>query len=90
MPVVPDEPARLREDATLPRLDVQGTELHRAGGVEEPAVTRLEDGEAGPPDGRVEAQGRTRVRPCDPGYQIRTRVAGSSHSPSVSPTPNAA
>ena len=56
MPVLPDEPARLRQDATPPLPDVRSTELHRAGGVEEPAVTRLEDGEAGPPDGRVEAQ----------------------------------
>jgi hypothetical protein len=55
--VVPDEPARLREDATLALLDVHGTKLHRAGGVEEPAVTRLQDGEAGPPQCRVEVEG---------------------------------
>ena len=57
MPVVADEPAGLREDATLPLLDVHGTELHRAGGVEEPAVARFQDGEAGPPHSRVEAEG---------------------------------
>ena len=44
MSVLPDEPARLRKDAALPLLDVHGTELHRAGGVEEPAVTRFQDG----------------------------------------------
>ena len=54
VPVVPDEPARFREDATLPLPDVHGTELHRAGGVEEPAVTREQDREAGPPQCRVE------------------------------------
>jgi hypothetical protein len=57
MSFLPDEPARLRENATLPLLDVHGTELHRAGGVEEPAVTRFQDGQAGPPQGRVEAEG---------------------------------
>lgn len=57
VPVVPDEPAGLREDATLPLLDVHGTELHGAGGVEEPAVARFQDGEAGPPQSRVEAEG---------------------------------
>ena len=55
--VLPDEPARLREDATLPLLDVHGAELHRAGGVEEPAVARFQDGEANPPQCRVEAEG---------------------------------
>jgi DNA-binding CsgD family transcriptional regulator len=55
--VVPDEPARLREDATLALLDVHGPELHRAGGVEEPAVARFQDGQAGPPQCRVEAEG---------------------------------
>jgi len=29
MPVVPDEPARLRQDATLPLPEVHGTELTR-------------------------------------------------------------
>src|SRR5512142_3156065 len=57
VPVVPGEPARLCEDAALPVLDVQGTELHRAGGVEEPAVTCFQDSEAGPPECRVEAEG---------------------------------
>jgi len=57
MPVLPDEPARLREDATLPLLDVHGTELHRSGGVKEPAVTRFQDGQVGPPQCRVEAEG---------------------------------
>jgi tetratricopeptide (TPR) repeat protein/transcriptional regulator with XRE-family HTH domain len=57
MSVFPDKPARLREDAALPLLDVHGTEPHRAGGVEEPAVTRFQDGEAGPPQRRVEAEG---------------------------------
>ena len=57
MSVLPDELARLREDATLPLLDVHGTELHRAGGVKEPAVTRFQDGQAGPPQCRVEAEG---------------------------------
>ena len=57
MPVMPDEPARFREDAALPLLDVHGAELDRAGGVEEPAVTRFQDGEAGPPQRRVEAEG---------------------------------
>jgi hypothetical protein len=55
--VLPDEPAGLREDATLPLLDVYGTELHRAGGVEEPAVAGFQDGEAGPLQCRVEAEG---------------------------------
>jgi len=55
--VVPDEPARLREDATLLLLDVHGTELHCAGGVEEPAVVGFQDGEAGPPQCRVEDEG---------------------------------
>ena len=57
MSALPDEPARLREDATLPLPDVHSTELHRAGDVEEPAVTRFQDGEAGPPECRVEAEG---------------------------------
>ena len=57
MSVVPGELARLREDATRAVLDVRRTELHRAGGVEEPAVARFQDGEAGPPEGRVEAEG---------------------------------
>ena len=39
---MPDEPAGLREDATLSPLDVRCTELHGAGGVEEPAVTRFQ------------------------------------------------
>jgi hypothetical protein len=56
MSVLPDELARLREDATLPLLDVHGTELHGAGGVEESAVARFQDGEAAPPEGRVEAE----------------------------------
>ena len=56
MSVLPDELARLREDATLALLDVRSTELHRAGGVEEPAGVRFQDGEAGPPQGRVEAE----------------------------------
>jgi hypothetical protein len=55
--VLPDEPAGLREDAALPLLDVHGTELHCAGGVEEPAVTCCQDGEAGSPQCRVEAEG---------------------------------
>jgi hypothetical protein len=54
--VLPDEPAGLREDATPPLLDVHGTELHRAGGVEEAAGVRFQDGEAGPPECRVEAE----------------------------------
>ena len=57
MSVLPDEAARFREDATLPLLDVHGTELDRAGGVEEPAVACFQDGEAGPPERRVEAEG---------------------------------
>ena len=56
LPVLPDELARLREDAALPPLDVDGTEPHRAGGVEEAAVARFQDGEAGPPQGRVEGE----------------------------------
>jgi hypothetical protein len=55
--VLPDEPARFREDAALPLLDVHGTELDRAGGVEEPAVMRFQDGEADPPQRRVKAEG---------------------------------
>ncbi len=55
--VLPDEPARFHEDAALPLLDVHGTELDRAGGVEEPAVMRFQDGEADPPERRVEAEG---------------------------------
>jgi len=55
--VLPDEPACFREDATLPLVDVHGTELDRAGGVEEPAVACFQDGEAGPPQRRVEAEG---------------------------------
>jgi hypothetical protein len=55
--VLADEPARLCEDATLSLLDVNGTELHRAGGVEEPAVACFQDGEAGPLQCRVEAEG---------------------------------
>jgi hypothetical protein len=66
--IVPDEPAGFREDATLPLLEVHGTELHRAGGVEEPAVTRVQDGEAGPPQCRVEAEG-----PRADGCQVRRR-----------------
>jgi hypothetical protein len=58
VPVVPDELARLRQDAALPLLDVDSAELHRAGGVEEPAVARVQDGEAGPPQCRVEGEGR--------------------------------
>jgi hypothetical protein len=54
---LPDEPARLREDAMLPLPDVHGTELHRAGGVEEPAVTRFQDGQSGPLQCRVQAKG---------------------------------
>jgi hypothetical protein len=42
--VMPDELTRFREDATLPLLDVHSTEMHRAGGVEEPAVTAFQDG----------------------------------------------
>src|ERR1700755_1638848 len=41
---LPGEPARLREDAALSLPDVHGTELHRSGGVEDPAVTRVQDG----------------------------------------------
>jgi hypothetical protein len=59
---LPDEPARFREDAALPLLDVHGAELDRAGGVEEPAVMRFQDGEAGPPERRVEADGLTGAR----------------------------
>jgi rhodanese-related sulfurtransferase len=55
---LPDELARLREDATLALLDVRSTELHRAGGVEESAGVRFQDGEASPPEGRVEAEVR--------------------------------
>jgi hypothetical protein len=69
MPVVPDEPARLREHATLPLPDVHSTELHRAGSVEEPAVTRSQDGEAGPPQCRVEAEVWGRPDGC----QVRRR-----------------
>jgi len=54
---VPDEPARLREDAALSLPDVHGTELYGSGGVEEPAVTRVRDGEAGPLECRIEAEG---------------------------------
>src|SRR5262249_4719045 len=73
VPVVPDEPAGLREDATLALLDVHGPELHRAGGVEEPAVARFQDGQAGPLQGRVEAEGpRTAGRV--PGAQEVTGV----------------
>ena len=61
MSVLPDEPAGLSEDATLPLLDVHGTELHRAGDVEEPAVACFQDGEAGPPPCRVEAEGPRRA-----------------------------
>jgi len=57
VPVLPDEPARFCEDATLPLPDVHSTELDRAGGVEEPAVTRFQEGEAGPPQCRVKAEG---------------------------------
>ena len=57
MSVAPDESARFREDAALAVLDVRGTELHGAGGVEEPAVACFQDGEAGPPQCRVEAEG---------------------------------
>jgi hypothetical protein len=57
MPVLPDEPARLREDATLSLPDVHSTELHGAGGVEEPAVTRVQDDETGPLECRVQAEG---------------------------------
>lgn len=53
----PDESARLREDTALPCPDVQGTELHRAGGVEKPAVTRVQDSEAGPSQRRVQGEG---------------------------------
>ena len=42
--VLPDELARFRQDATLALLDVRSTELHRAGGIEEPAVARFQDG----------------------------------------------
>src|SRR5262249_51859712 len=52
-----DEAARLREDAALSLPDVHSTELHRSGGVEEPAVTRVQDGEAGPLECRIEAEG---------------------------------
>jgi len=55
MSALPDEPARLREDATLALPDVHSAELHRAGGVEEAAVMRFQDDEAGPPQCRVEA-----------------------------------
>jgi hypothetical protein len=67
--VAPDELARLREDATLALLEVHGPELHRAGGVEEPAVARLQDGEAGPPQCRV----GLRVRGRPDGCQVRRR-----------------
>jgi len=46
--VVADEPAGLREDATLSVLNVDGTEPHRAVSVERAAIVRLQDGEAGP------------------------------------------
>ncbi len=57
MPALPGEPARLGEDAALSLPDVHGTEPHRSGGVEEPAVTRAQDGQAGPPECRIEAEG---------------------------------
>ena len=56
MSVLPDEPARLGVDAALPLLDVDSTELHGAGGVEEPAVACFQDGQAGPPQVRVEGE----------------------------------
>jgi hypothetical protein len=49
VPVVPDEPARLGEDAALALPEVHGAELDRAGGVEEAAVACFQHGEAGPP-----------------------------------------
>ena len=55
--VLADESACLGEDAALALLEVHGTELHRAGGVEEAAVTRFQDGEAGLPSCRIEAEG---------------------------------
>src|SRR5580700_1211308 len=70
---MPDEPARFREDAALPRLDVHGAEPDRAGGVEEPAVMRFQDGEAGPPQCRVEAEGPRTARRV-PGAQEVTGV----------------
>ena len=36
--IVPDESARFRQDAALAVLDAHGTELHGAGGVEEPCA----------------------------------------------------
>jgi hypothetical protein len=55
--VLPDESARLRKDATLPCPDVHGTELHGAGVVEETSVARLQDGQAGPSQCRVQGEG---------------------------------
>ena len=52
--VLPDEPARLVQDAAAAVLHVDGAEPHRAGGVEETAGLRLEHREAGPLDVRVE------------------------------------
>jgi hypothetical protein len=56
MSVLPDEVTRLGEDATLAVLDVRSTELDRAGGGEESAVARLQNGEAGPPEGGIDAE----------------------------------
>ena len=72
MPVLSHEPARLREDAALPVPEVHGTELHRAGGVEQPAVTRSQDGEAGPPGRQVPGRGRIRDK-------LRRELQSSSH-----------
>jgi hypothetical protein len=47
-----------------------------------PAMTRRAFGSAG-------HDRRRAVLPRGAGYQIRTRAAGSSHSTSVAPTPNA-
>jgi len=74
VPAVPDEPARLGEDAALSLPEVHSTELHRSGGVEEPAVTRVQDGEAGPLECRVEAEGR-RAAGRVPGAQEVAGVA---------------
>jgi hypothetical protein len=85
MSVLPDESARLREDATLPLLDVHGTELHRAGGVEEPAVACFQDGEAGPPQCRVEAEG-PRISSL-PGPFIRPRTTPGQEDVRTGPPP---
>jgi hypothetical protein len=54
--VLPDEPARFRQDATPALLDVHGAEPHRPGDVEEATGVRLQHGEANPLQCRVEAE----------------------------------